>query len=174
MRKPRFKKSKRKNDELEVDITSLLDILTILLVFLLKSYNPSDLKLEVAKHVTIPDSKTRKLGHASIIVQVGADRGLWINNTRIGKVGKGKSEKIDILYDKLVKHKEKNKKIISDLESRTPANVDNMALKSRKASQKKINLVMDQSLPYSVLRKVMHTSAMAGFPEFKFIVQGNF
>ena len=59
------------------------------------------------------------------------------------------------------------------MNDRSIANIDNAALKSKEANKKKVNIVLDQSLPYSVLRKVMHTSALAGFPEFKFIVQGN-
>ena len=38
----------------------------------------------------------------------------------------------------------------------------------------KINLVLDQSLPYSVIQMVMHTAAEAGFTQYKFIVQGKY
>ena len=39
---------------------------------------------------------------------------------------------------------------------------------------KNINLVFDETLPYKVMKSVMHTSATAGYSEFKFIVQGNY
>jgi biopolymer transport protein ExbD len=158
------RKLRRKKEPVDVDITSLLDILTILLVFLLKSYNASDLTLEVAEKITLPDSRSRELGNHSVIVQVGEDRSVWINNTKIGVIGSG--EKIDVLYGELLKYKETEK---AEFAKRIPAQTG-----TPETENKKINIVMDQSIPYDVLRRVMHTSALAGYPEFKFIVQGNF
>lgn len=166
MRMKRFKKLKREKEPMEVDITSLLDILTILLVFLLQSYNASDLTLDVADKIELPKSNSQEYGHASVIVQVGKDYDLWINNHKIGKASTG-GDKIEILYDELLKEKEKEKKELE--QSRT------VASNGKEPEEKKtINLVLDQSVPFEVLKKVMHTSTLAGYPEFKFIVQGNF
>ena len=167
MRMTRFKKLKREKEPMEVDITSLLDILTILLVFLLQSYNASDLTLDVAEKIELPKSKSEAYGHASVIVQVGKDYDLWINNHKIGKAS-ASGDKIEILYDELLKEKEKEKKELE--QSRTVASANGKAPEEKKT----INLVLDQSIPYEVMKKVMHTSALAGYPEFKFIVQGNF
>lgn len=163
----KFKKLKREKEPMEVDITSLLDILTILLVFLLQSYNASDLTLDVAEKIELPKSRSEEYGHHAVIVQVGREHDLWINNQKIGKVT-GSGEKIDVLYDELMKQKELEKKEME--QSRQVASADGKALEEKKT----INLVLDQSVPYEILKKVMHTSALAGYPEFKFIVQGNF
>jgi biopolymer transport protein ExbD len=172
MRK-RFGRHKKDKEPLDVDITSLLDILVILLVFLLKSYNASDLKLEVAKDLKLPPSKSQALGHLAPIVQVSSNREVWINNEKIGLLGAGSGEKVDFLFDRLSVERKKIDEKLKEMKERSLASVDNAALKSKEANKKKVNIVLDQSLPYSVLRKVMHTSALAGFPEFKFIVQGN-
>ncbi len=174
MRKKRFNTRRTREKELDVDITSLLDILVILLVFLLKSYNASDLTLETAKNITLPNSKSEHLGNMAAIVQVSSDKALWLNNTQIGVVTLGGEEKIEILFEALSQEAKRQDEKIKELEGRAIANTDKGAVAARKASRKKVNIVMDQSLPYEVLRKVMHTSALAGFPEFKFIVQGNF
>lgn len=171
MRKKRFNTRKKVKQELDVDITSLLDILVILLVFLLKSYNASDLKLEVAKNISLPNSKSQQLGNMAVIVQVSAERDLWINNIKIGRLPASTEEKVDLLYNALETEGKKQDEKIKELESVAS---QKSALATRKANRKRVNIVMDQSLPYEVLRKVMHTSALAGFPEFKFIVQGNF
>lgn len=174
MRKRTFGRIKKEKDnELEVDITSLLDILVILLVFLLKSYNASDLKLEVAKNISLPKSKSSKLGNHAVIVQVSEDRSIWLNNTKIGQYSDVKNDKIDVLYQALKKSKTDEEEKIKALEERSPAS-EKGSLERRKKMNKRVNIVLDQSLPYQVLRQVMHTSALAGFPEFKFIVQGNF
>jgi biopolymer transport protein ExbD len=160
----RKSKLNRKKKALDVDITSLLDILVILLVFLLKSYNASDLKLEPAAKIELPSSASQALGRHSVIIQVNADKDIWIDNQKIGKLDAG-GDKIDVLFDRLMKIKEAEKEQLRTIASETE--------RKRKES-KQVNLVLDQSLPYKVVRRVMHTSAMAGYPEFKFIVQGNF
>ena len=168
-RKKRRTFRKEKREALEIDITSLLDILVILLVFLLKSYNASDLRIDLAKQITLPDSRSSQLGNDSIIVQVNSEKELFINNQKIGSLTTV-NKKIPLLFDKLSEHK---KSLNEELEKfRGPAsNTAKDILLRKKEKMKKINIVLDKSLPYSVLSQVMHTSALAGFPEFKFIVQ---
>ena len=161
----RQSKLTRKKEEMDVDITSLLDILVILLVFLLKSYNASDLKLEPAEKIELPSSASQALGRHSVIIQVSSDKDLWINNEKIGKLSTAGGDKIDILFDQLKKMKDDETEML-----RSIASIE----ERKKKESKQVNLVLDQSLPYQVVRRVMHTSAMAGYPEFKFIVQGNF
>ena len=160
----RQSKLTRKKEDMDVDITSLLDILVILLVFLLKSYNASDLKLEPAAQIKLPSSKSQALGRHSVIIQVSSDKEIWLDNEKIGKLSPG-GDKIDILFEQLKMMKEKEIETL-----RSIASVE----ERKKKESKQVNLVLDQSLPYNVVRRVMHTSAMAGYPEFKFIVQGNF
>jgi biopolymer transport protein ExbD len=162
----RFKRLRRKkNEPLDVDITSLLDILVILLVFLLKSYNPTDLKLDVVKNITLPNSASKALGHTSTTVQVSSEHEFWIDNKKIGSLEKDNNEKYTMLHQKLTSIKEEEK------QNRDPAAVTK---DGKPKENKKINLVFDQSLPYSMIQKIMHTSALAGYTEYKFIVQGRY
>ena len=146
-------KGRRKKEDMELDITSLLDVLVILLVFLLKSYNASDLKLDLVKDLVVPSSDARKLGHHSIIVQVDSNKKLFVNKKKIGSITSG--GEIQVLLAELKAIRESKK---------TP----------EEKKDKRINLVFDQKLPYKVVKSVMHTSAIAGYTEFKFIVQGNY
>lgn len=41
----------------------------------------------------------------------------------------------------------------------------------KETEKARANLVFDKSLSYKIVRKVMHTTALAGYNEFKFIVQ---
>ena len=81
-----FARKRAKAEPMEIDITSLLDILVILLVFLLKSYNASDLKLDLVKNLTVPDSKARKLGNHAVIIQVDKNSNVWVEKKIIGKI----------------------------------------------------------------------------------------
>lgn len=158
MRNPSLRQQRRDRNATEVDITSLLDVLVILLVFLLKSYNASDLTLDLAKDITLPNSNTELLGNHAVIVQVNKDSKMFVNNEEVGAVI-GNSDKIPDLYDRLTKLKEEDDKLAKANNLKEPKN---------------INLVFDATLPYATVRKVMHTSALAGYPQFKFIVQANY
>lgn len=152
-----FKKKKReKKEDMELDITSLLDVLVILLVFLLKSYNASDLKLNLVKDLVVPGSDARKLGHTAITVQVSRDKKIFVNNQEIAVAISGGENTVLLEKLKELKAQEDGRNIASDKKI------------------KNVNLVFDEELPYEIMKSVMHTSAIAGFSEFKFIVQGNY
>ena len=158
MRNPSIRQQRRNKAGADVDITSLLDVLVILLVFLLKSYNASDLTLDLASDLTLPDSNTQMLGNHAVIVQVNKDSKMFINNNEVGAVI-GNSDKIPDLYNRLLEIKKED---------------DKLAKAHDMKEGKNINLVFDASLPYATVRKVMHTAALAGYPQFKFIVQANY
>lgn len=158
MRNPSLRQQRRNKAAADVDITSLLDVLVILLVFLLKSYNASDLTLDLAKDITLPNSNTELLGNHAVIVQVNKDSKLFVNNKELGAVI-GNTDKIPDLYTRLTEIKEEDNKLAKQHDLKEPKN---------------INLVFDATLPYATVRKVMHTAALAGYPQFKFIVQANY
>ncbi|ATH07612.1 hypothetical protein BIY24_06525 [Halobacteriovorax marinus] len=162
-----IKKSKK---DLDIDITSLLDILVILLVFLLKSYNPSDLKLDLTDNLELPDSISTLHGNQSVTIQVNKSREIFIDNKQVGKIPKSNSN-IAFLSKKLKELKEKGDKELKEFKSRNLSSVDKDLIKSKERSNKQINIVLDQSLSYADMQKVMHASATAGFPKFKFIVK---
>lgn len=68
MRKQSRLQARKNKGAPDIDITSLLDVLVILLVFLLKSYNASDLTLDLVDNVKLPSSNTRLLGNNAVIV----------------------------------------------------------------------------------------------------------
>lgn len=147
-------KGRRKSEPMDIDITSLLDILVILLVFLLKSYNASNLKLDLVKDLKVPNSEARKLGAHSVIVQVDRQHNIWVKRKKIGSIDIS-GQKIDSLYTCLEEEQKQYE------------------LKNKKKN-KAINLVFDKELSYKKMKKIMHTSALAGYTEFKFIVKGNY
>ena len=156
--------------ECDVDITSLLDILVILLVFLLKSYSASDLRVDLVENLSLPSSVTEDLGEMAVIVQINRSQNIWVNDVSIGKLSRN-GEIITNLNDKLVEIKQQVQQEF-EAKKRTPSSDEPDKLQKEEDKLKRINLIIDEELPYSVMRQVMHTSALAGFPEFKFIVRG--
>jgi biopolymer transport protein ExbD len=153
MKRTFFNGKKQKKEIMDLDITSLLDVLVILLVFLLKSYNASNLKLNLVKDLIVPSSAARTMGEHAVIVQVDQNKNLYVNNKQIGMITRSGESPILLQHLKSIK--------------------ENSDIAEVKAA-KRINLVFDEGIPYKVMKGVMHTSALVGYTEFKFIVQGNY
>lgn len=143
---------KKKNEVIDVEMTSLLDILVILLFFLIKNYNSSDLTVDPLGNLKMANSTAKELGHMSVTVQVSKERKIWVDDSPIGTLDKN-SPVSNVLAKSL------DEKRVKFLE--------------KKIDPTKINLVFDKDLPYEAIAKVMHTAAIKGYPDFKLIVKGN-
>jgi biopolymer transport protein ExbD len=149
---------KREREAVDVDITSLLDILTILLVFLLKSYNASDLKLDLTKGLEMADSDSKHMTRFAPVVQVNKEAKVFLNNKEIGRLPA--SGEMGVLTQRLKEER-------SMMESLYKA-------KNHKVNLDLVNLVFDKDMDYQIVQRIMHDSALAGFSQFKFIVRGNY
>lgn len=162
-RASRFKRHK-KNQTFDIDITSLLDILTILMVFLLQSYNSSGVIINVPQGIELPRSASETQNNFGVNIQVSKTH-IWVDDKEVlnaesasqGTVFDQGGRRIVPLFDELVKIKETIKQ--SEKLSADAVKFSGIA-----------NLVVDKSLKYEYLKRVMYTAAAAGFKEFKFVV----
>lgn len=157
--KKKFTRHKER-EAVDVDITSLLDILTILLVFLLKSYNASDLKLDLQKGLDMADSDARAMTRYAPVVQVNKEAKVFLNNKEIGRMPA--SGQMPVLTEAL----KKAKAGIEADNKKKPAN--------QQTNIEMVNLVFDKEMDYEIVQRVMHDSALAGYSQFKFVVKGNY
>ena len=161
----RMSKKRAKKGIMEIDITSLLDILVILLIFLIKSYNSSGVTLNVPKGIELPSSGSESINTPGVLIQVSKDT-IWVDSKTVldtetlpKVIYDQGGRRIVPLYNELVKKKEEIK------------NLGKQAEQIKKFSGT-ANLVIDKSLKYSYVKKVMYTAAEAGFKEYKFVVLG--
>jgi len=148
---------KRIREGVDVDITSLLDILTILLVFLLKSYNASDLKLDLTQGLEMAESDSQHMTRFAPVIQVNKEAMVFLNNKAIGRIPASGS--MLALTQKLKEEKEK-----FDAQEGVKSNRPNEL----------VNLVFDKEMDYQYVQRIMNDSALAGYSQFKFIVKGNY
>ncbi len=156
---------KRKSKVFDLDITSLLDILVILLVFLLQSTSSSGIIMTVAKDVVLPTSTSATPSHEGIIVQVSPTT-IWVDDSEVLNIEQNLRAQTDQggrriipLFNELVKRKE----IIKLSAKSSPDAKDFGGV---------VNLVVDKSIKYSFVKKLLYTCAEAGFKEYKFVVMG--
>ena len=163
----RIKRRGNKKRTEGVDITSLLDILTILLVFLVQSYNSSGIVVNIPEGIEIPHSESITPNTEGVIVQVSKEK-IWVDDVEVFDTQKlpdmaydEDGYRIIPLYDELMKKKE----IFNSVSKAAGGQV--------KPFQGVVNLVVDKSIKYSFVKKLMYTCGQAGFKEFKFVVMGD-
>ncbi|EQC48355.1 transport energizing protein, ExbD/TolR family [Bacteriovorax sp. BSW11_IV] len=155
---------RKKSKVFDLDITSLLDILVILLVFLLRSYNSSGIVLNVPKGVELPKSESANINSTGVMVQVAPDK-IWvddkliIDNSSNGGALSNTDRRLIPLFNELVRKKNEIKLI-----EKTTPNAEKFS--------GNVNLIIDKSIKYTFIKKLMLTCAEAGFKSYKFVVLG--
>ena len=170
-----LKQARRREVEDGLNITSMMDMMTIILVFLLKSYSTQDISVAPSEDLELPVSSVKKAPEIAVNVVV-SKKSIVVDGVQVlnletvpdednpgqKKVQVPEDERngqlIDLLLDELSKKAETAK----DLGQQTGS--DDYAFKGRLLIQ------CDKKLPFEVLRQVMYTAGQAQFSEFKFVV----
>jgi biopolymer transport protein ExbD len=170
-----IKKPKRKGQEEELNITSMMDMFTIILVFLLKSYSTSDVSIAGDGDLELPSSTAEKEPELAVHVvvtrsQIVVDGVPTLQLTMMDDEENPGQEMIAVpedekkgqlitrLFDRLVEKAEQAKAIGEASGS------------SEHEFKGRILMQCDKKLPFSVIREVMYTAGQAQFGEFKFVV----
>jgi biopolymer transport protein ExbD len=156
--------ARKKKELIDVDITSLLDILVILLVFLLRSYS-SGITMTVPEGITLPTSQTQNVNNLGVNIQVSATK-IWVDDKQILDT----SELPDRLYD------QNGRRIIplynELVQKKNAVEVLAKSAKDAKPFSGIVNLIVDKSIKYNYIKKLLYTSATAGYKQYKFVVMG--
>ncbi|MBN1959738.1 MAG: biopolymer transporter ExbD [Deltaproteobacteria bacterium] len=145
--------------EVNVNLTAMLDVLTNLLFFLMFGLAAQQTAIENEGGVQLPTSKAelppKKATNVAIgqrELRVDKEVVMTIKNGRLGKDASG-TGRIEPLYRKLVAVK--GRKVAS---SRKAANQEDEDV---------LMVLCDKSIPYTLVRRVLLTSAEAGYPRFR-------
>ncbi len=152
----RFERKGLGNATFGLNITSMTDMFTIMLVFLLQTFSTSDVQIIPEKDVRLPTSTVENNPVQTLKISLSKTE-LKVEGKLVTKLKNGYFEKSDIDPN------DKNflPAFFAELET---------TLKNTKfdfVKDGKILLQADSSLSYETLRRVMYTSSMAGFPKLK-------
>lgn len=155
----KYRYAKEEKETPEIEITSLLDILVILLFFLIKNYNASNLKLELPEKLDVPYSTSTEMGNHAVIVKIDRDENIYINDDLVGTT--------DILETKFATtiatmREESRGRFIASQGEKTGKSVDSSII---------MNVVLDKELEYRLMDRLMQVAAQSGYEHFKFIVR---
>ncbi len=153
---------RKHNVEAKLQITSLMDIMTIILVFLLKSYSTDDIQIAPSEDLRLPTSNASQAPELAVNTVV-SQKGILVDGQKVVDVSGGQVEEsykrgtlISPLFD-ILKEKADEAKAIA--ETRQTINFSGRIL-----------LQCDRNIPFSLVREVMYTAGQAQFAEFKFVV----
>lgn len=176
----RNRRRKRRGTGFELQLTSLMDVLIIILVFLLKSYSSSTntfntvpgIKLPISNSpdnppmsfqvIVTPEGMTFEDSRVLDFIQsadvVAADPGYSFKRDDLDENGR----RIVPLFDALVKAREKSELLRAKSKARDekgqPLPFDGV-----------LAIQADKRIQYDTVRKIMYTAAAAGYKVFRFL-----
>ncbi len=161
MKRSRFKVPLKRNQSFTLNITSMTDMFTILLVFLLQNFAAGEVTIDPIKDLNLPSSSTDKnpvlgvklaISPTELVFEQRKIASVVNSNIEQAAIDPNDSSFIKPLFDELQKINKSDKESDKSL-----------------AKNGRILFQADRELPYSTIRKIMYTASMAGFPNLKLV-----
>jgi biopolymer transport protein ExbD len=166
-RRARRKAREAEGEIRELNIVAMMDMMTIILVFLLKSYQASAINVNLSADLTVPQSTTQLHPQENITVTVST-REVTVNDRKVVEIRNGvipadaKEGKraeafyVGAIHEALRREVEKQKYIARYNKDAPFAG--------------RLNVVVDRKIPYRTLMDVLYTAGQAELGEYKFMV----
>jgi len=170
LRRARRKAREAAGEIKELNIVAMMDMMTIILVFLLKSYQASTLNVNMGESLALPVSTTQLHPQENITVTISLDE-VAVNDHKVllmdrGVVparykegGRADAFYVGAVYDAFRKEVDKQK-YIAQYNKSAPFTG-------------RVNVVADKKISYRTLMEVLYTAGQAELGEYKFMVMKN-
>ncbi len=169
-RKARRKAREAEGEIRELNIVAMMDMMTIILVFLLKSYQASAINVNMSAELTIPQSTTQLHPQENITVTISAKE-VAVNDRKVVEIRGGlipadakEGRRPDAFYvgalHEALKREVEKQKYIARYNKDAPF-------------AGRLNVVVDRKIPYRTLMDVLYTAGQAELGEYKFMVLKN-
>ena len=157
------RKSRRGMDgEATVTINSLMDAMTIILIFLLMNYSTDPLRVDTSAELQLPESTTEAKVQQSVALTVQSDA-IILNNELIVEIKEGK----------VVGRATDNPMKIPELTTALTEAATQQKERDRakgKNFEGLLTLILHDDTPYELLLKVLYSAGQAEFSKFQFAV----
>ncbi len=162
---PKHRKSHKKHTRpVEVSINSLLDVLSVILVFLMKSYSTTTVQVKPSKDLQVPFTHSSQQVEESTAITLTAKH-IMINDMPVVNLDGGKVAEPDLsqgglliqpLFDKLKEEVELQKKIAQ--------------FNKKQEFKGIVSFIVDRHIPFPLLTQAMYTAGQAEYGQFKFVL----
>ena len=141
------------HNDSSVDLTSLLDVLFIILVFILTGYSGSNIAVNVAEEISLPFSRALGVPKTTLSLQLTPGGSVILEGQRITKDFNDSSD--------------------SAIAESIEAAVNELSLfEDQDLETINVNLFIDQDTEYQQVQRFMLILESIGYSNFKFVVQG--
>ncbi len=158
-------KKRREPEEGSLTINSLMDIMTIILVFLIDSYGNSPITVKASPDLIIPRSVSELSPEDTMVITL-TRKAIIVGDNHVASVKDGQVDKslkrggenslyIQPLFDSLTEEVSRHKQ---------------MAALRRQPFEGIVTIVVDRTVPYRLLTEVMYTAGQAQLSNFKFAI----
>jgi biopolymer transport protein ExbD len=151
------RRNKTNSSEVRLQLTSMMDMFTIILVFLLKTYSTHGQLINPSQNLTLPVSQTQHPPEVGLDVTVST-RQILVNGKPVGQtetIGNQEQFLLLELQDELLKYADQAEEMEKNYGVKFSG---------------KVTIQGDKRLPYRYLMKVMYTCAQSKYPNMRFVV----
>jgi len=146
----------------ELNITAMMDMMTIILVFLLKSYSASSVSMTASEDVRPPISSTRAIPRDTVAVTITPKHILVGDKTVVTLKGgqipaEDLSGRLVMPLDRALKKEVEKLKFIADRNPNAPF-------------ARELSVIGDRKIPYDLLLTVLYTAGQNELENYRFVV----
>jgi biopolymer transport protein ExbD len=158
---------RRTPSSFKIQITSMVDMFVILLVFLLKTYSTSPVNITPKEGMRLPES-TSLTEPVDVVKLMVSETAVFVEDKKVLDLEKGR------VPASIVDNNDPSflKPLFEELDERAKHAKEISKMNDTFEFDGKILMQADRSLPYEVLQKVMYTSMLAGYADVKLAVVG--
>ncbi|HEX5311817.1 biopolymer transporter ExbD [Aquabacterium sp.] len=154
-RQRRAERRSRHENAVDMNLVSLIDVFTILIFFLLSSAGGVETLIS-PKSVKLPASESQTVPRESVVVTVSATD-ILVDGRLVASVS-------DVMRA--------DAPVIASLKAELEQVAARQVVRQEKASQaRRLTIMGDKDIPYSLLRKIMATGASANYADVSFAVR---
>jgi biopolymer transport protein ExbD len=159
-----------KHEPVEINIVAMMDIFTILLVYLLKSYAADPVQITPSPETQLPLSNTQLSPQEAVQVAI-TQRVVLVNDKRVATVRDGRivaehkkdgnpaQMMVPPLFDALVSEGDRQKMFASYNRSKSELQFKGL-----------LTVIADKRVPFRLLTEVLYTAGQAEYGQYKFAV----
>jgi len=151
----RTERRNRNPSMVDMNLVSLIDVFTILIFFLLSNVGGVE-TLASPRLVKLPESVSQKAPKETVLVVVTGSE-ILVGGRVVSTVAEASAVEGDLIQP-----------LKAELDLQAGRQV---IRKENEADSKRVTIMGDKDIPYRLLRKVMFTSARAGFSDVSFAVR---
>jgi biopolymer transport protein ExbD len=157
--------SKRSPSTFKIQITSMVDMFIIILVFLLKSFSTSAVDITPSEHLKLALS-TSSTDPVEIVKMIVSQKAVYVEDDKVADLDNG-----DFLPAQMdANDRQFIRPLYEQLDKKAQQSKDLAKINETVEFDGKVLMQVDRDLPYSVLQKVIYTSMLAGYYDVKFAV----